>query len=333
MKNISIILGTLATIVLALVAARYVSGWWLFWTFASLQVHLAAVAFVLGALSFLFRRHILNMLIIVAAIALGVHGVIMLNDFRQPALENYGNTPTAKLLSLNIEGDNSFANGKKIADYMIKSGADVIFIQESAPLFPELARISTAYPYRLGCGNFTITCDSSVWSKTPFVSSLVKTASPIYRDRLQIASIEFGGKVINFANVHLTKPYFDDFQAKELKKITQWLDKVPGPLVLAGDFNSTVLNPVVQRFLEDRKLMSVDGEPTTIPIQLPEIGMAIDHVFVGGPMRITSLTRVPDPIGSNHYGLMAEVTLTDPTASYPPKKVVDSSSSTSHPLQ
>jgi len=28
---------------------------------------------------------------------------------------------------------------------------------------------------------------------------------------------------------------------------------------------------------------------------------------------------VPDPIGSNHFGLMSEVTLIDPTASYPPK--------------
>lgn len=319
MKSISLVLGTLATIVLALVAARYVSGWWLFWTFASMQIHLAIVAFVLGLLSFIFRRHILNVLIMLAAIAIAGHGFVMLGEFRQPALENYGDIPTAKLLSLNIEGDNSFANGKKIADYMISSGADVIFIQESAPLFPELARISVAYPYRLGCGNFTITCDSSVWSKKPFVNSLVKTASPIYRDRLQIASIEFGGKVINFANVHLTKPYFDNFQAIELKKITEWLDKVQGPLVLEGDFNSTVLNPVVQRFIRDRKLMTVDNEPATIPVQLPQLGMAIDHLFVQDPMRITSLKRVPDPIGSNHFGLMSEVTLIDPTASYPPK--------------
>lgn len=319
MRSISLVLGTLAVLVLTLAAARYVTGWWLFWTFASLQIHLAAVAFVLGLLSFIFRRHILNILIMLAAIAIGGHGLLMLGEFRQPALDNYGGAPTAKLLSLNIEGDNSFANGKKIADYMISSGADVIFIQESAPLYPELARISVTYPYRLGCGEQAVTCDSSTWSKTPFVSSLVKTASPIYRERLQIASIEFGGKVINFANIHLTKPYFDNFQAIELKKITQWLDKVQGPLVLQGDFNSTVLNPVVQHFLRDRKLMTADYEPNTVPVQLPQIGMAIDHVFVREPMRITSIARVPDAVGSNHFGLMTEVTLIDPTASYPPK--------------
>jgi endonuclease/exonuclease/phosphatase (EEP) superfamily protein YafD len=148
---------------------------------------------------------------------------------------------------------------------------------------------------------------------------MVKTASPIYRERLQIASIQFGGKVINFANVHLTKPYFDNFQAVELKKITGWLDKISGPLVLEGDFNSSVLNPAVRRFLKDRKLMTADTEPNTIPVELPQLGMAIDHVFVTDPMRITSITRVPDPMGSNHFGLMTELVLTDPTASYPPK--------------
>ena len=54
---------------------------------------------------------------------------------------------------------------------MIASGAGVVMIQESAPLGPHIDRIKQTYPYRLGCGAQTITCDQSLWSKTPMYVS------------------------------------------------------------------------------------------------------------------------------------------------------------------
>lgn len=319
MKTVSVILATLGTLLLAAISARYVTGHWLFSTFASLQIHCAVLAFVLLLLSFVLRRHWLNFLLMLAAVGLGVHGYAMLQDFTQSALDDYEDTPTFKLLSINIEGDN-FANGKKIADYIIGSGADVVFIQESAPIGPEIPRIKVVYPYRLGCGAQTITCDSSLWSRKPLISGEVKTASPIYRDRLLLASIELNGKVVNFANVHLTKPYFDNFHDIELAKITQAINQINGPLVLAGDFNTSILTRDVRRFLTDTKLMTYFHEPNTIPVAAPALGLAIDHVFVRDSLKIVSLDRVPDPFGSNHFGLIAEMLWYDPTATYAPRK-------------
>ncbi len=316
MKSISVVSGTLAALLIAAVAARYFTGFWLFSTFASLQIHLAILAFALSLVSLIFHRHWVNAGLALAALAIGAHGYVMLGEFRQPTLLDYGNTPTFRLLSINIEGDND-ANRKRIADYILGSGADVVFIQESAPIGPEIPRIKAVYPYRLGCGAQTVTCDSSLWSKTPLTMGRAITASPIYRDRLMIASTEIDGHVVAFANVHLTKPYFDNFHDIELSMIADALAQVPGPLVLAGDFNASILTRDVRKFLTDTKLMTFATEPNTIPVRATPIGLAIDHVFVRDPLRITALTRVPDPLGSNHFGLVADIVWQDPAISYP----------------
>lgn len=319
MKNLSIILGTLAALLLIALAARYVTGFWLFFTFASLQIHGAVLAFGIGLLSFLLHRHWINFGLTVIAIAIGANGYVMLSDYRQPGLLDFGDTTNFRLLSINIMGDN-YANGARIADYIIGSGADVVFIQESAPIGPEIPRIKAVYPYRLGCGAQTVTCDQSLWSKRPLLTGEVKTASPIYRDRLILASIDFDGHVINFANVHLTKPYFDNFHAIELVKIADAINAIKGPLVLAGDFNASILTPDVRRFLNATDLMTAGSEPNTIPVAAPAIGLAIDHVFVRDPLRIETLERVADPLGSNHFGLTAHILWHDPTASYPDRQ-------------
>jgi endonuclease/exonuclease/phosphatase (EEP) superfamily protein YafD len=318
MKNLAIVVGTLAALLLAALSARYVTGFWLFFTFASFQIQGAMLAFTLSLLAFALLRHWLPLALMIVSVAIGVHGYVMLGEFRQARPLDPNGTPTLTLLSINIMGNN-MANGARIADYIVGSGADVVFIQESAPIGPDIPRIRAIYPYRLGCGAKTITCDQSLWSKRPLVAGDVITASPIYRDRLMIASIDFDGIKINFANVHLTKPYFDNFHEIELAKISQALEKVEGPLVLAGDFNASILVPDVRRFLKKNQLMTAESEPNTWPIEGNALGMAIDHIFVRDPLRIKRLERTPDPLGSNHYGLMAEILWQDNTATYPPQ--------------
>ena len=259
----------------------------------------------------------------IAALAIGAHGYVMLGEFRQPQPLPPQSWPAQfKVITINIMGDNTFANGGRIADFLMNSGADVIFIQESAPIGPHIDRLKTVYPYRLGCGAKTITCDSSLWSKHPLVDGEVATAGPIYRDRLMLATIDFGGKKVNFANVHLTKPYFDNFHQIELKKIKEKLadytGRNPGSVLLAGDFNTSILTPDVRAFLRDTGLMTADREPNTIPVDAPALGLAIDHMFVSGDdLRFKSLQALPDVFGSNHFGLTAEIFIQDPTASYP----------------
>lgn len=324
MKNLSTIIGTCAFLLIALLAGRYVSGHWLFFTPASFQIQGAALAAALSALAWLLHRNAVASLMVIAALAIGGHGYTMLNDYRQPAPLPPPSYPAdIRVVSFNIMGDNSFDNGGRIADAMIASGADVIMIQESAPLGPHIDRIKTVYPYRLGCGAETITCDQSLWSKRPLVAGVVRTASPLYRDRLMLASVDLGGRRVNFANVHLTKPYFDNIHAIELKRVREEMDAFaaanPGPYVVAGDYNASILTPDVRRFVTEAELMTAEAEPETWPVDAPRLGMAIDHMFVSGELRFRSLARLPESYGSNHFGLTAEIWYQDPTASYPPR--------------
>lgn len=320
MKNVSIIVGTCAFLLICVLAGRYVSGHWIFATFASFQIQAAAAATIIAALAWLLHRNVVASLLVIAALAIGAHGYGMLGDFRQPSPMPPQSWPALfKVMSINVMGDNSFDNGGRIADSMIASGADVILVQESAPLGPHIDRIKAAYPHRLGCGAQTITCDSSLWSKRPLIDAQVKTASPLFRDRLLFASVDFGGRTIRFANVHLAKTYFDNSQAIELKRITEILGAGDEPLVLGGDFNASVLTPDVRRFLERMNLMTAEREPPTWPVAAGPAGMAIDHLFVRDPLRFKSLDLLPEAYGSNHYGLVAEIWLQDLTITYPPR--------------
>lgn len=323
MKNLSIIIGTVAFLLICGLAGRYVSDHWLFFTFASFQIQGAALAAGLAVLAWLLHRNAVASLLVIAALAIGTHGYVMLGEFRQATPAPPPSWPAhLKLISFNILGNNSFENGGRIADAMIASEADVIMIQESAPLGPHIDRIKQVYPNRLGCGAGTVTCDQSLWSKTPIVAGDVKTASPIYRDRLLIASIEIGGKRINFVNVHTTKPYFDNIHAIELKRIaeemTDFATRNPGPFVVAGDYNASILTPDVRRFVARMNLVTARHEPATWPVEAPTVGMAIDHIFVSDPLRFKSLDTMPQTFGSNHYGLVAEIWYQDLTITYPP---------------
>ncbi|WP_137155759.1 endonuclease/exonuclease/phosphatase family protein [Rhizobium sp. FKL33] len=264
------------------------------------------MAFLIAGFAFLLHRNVIAALMMALAVAIGAHGVFMLGEFRQEPVRAQNAKPLLRFLSFNIMGNNG-PGGPRIADYIIGSGADVVFIQESAPIGPEIDRIKAVYPYRLGCGAKTITCDQSLWSKRPFLRGEVFTASPIYRDRLMLASIDFDGRVVNFANVHLTKPYFDNFHEIELAQVARRLEAYSGPMVLAGDFNASILLSDIRAFLRRTGLRTAETEPNTWPVALPLIGMAIDHVFTRGGVKIASLERIPDPIGSNHYGLISEI--------------------------
>lgn len=318
MKNLSVIIGTCAFLLICALAGRYASDHWIFATFASFQVQGAGLATAAAAVAWLVHRNAVASLLVIAALGIGIHGYMMLGDFRQPTPMPPPSWPVdIKVASINVRGDNSFENGGKIADSMIGSGADVIFVQESAPLGPHIDRIKVAYPYRLGCGAQTITCDSSLWSKRPLLDPQVKTASPIFRDRLLFATIDFGGRKVRFANIHLGKTYFDNAQAIELKRISEIVGTDDEPLVLGGDFNASILTPDIRKFLTRMKLMTAASEPPTWPVDAGPAGMAIDHIFVRNPLRFRSLAQIPETFGSNHYALTAEIWWQDLSISYP----------------
>ncbi|MFB2606645.1 endonuclease/exonuclease/phosphatase family protein, partial [Rhizobium phaseoli] len=83
---------------------------------------------------------------------------------------------------------------------------------------------------------------------------------------------------------------------------------------LSGDFNSSAIAPSIQGLLRDQKLKTLAPEPATWPIAAGAFGIAIDHIFARAPLRLISLKRLDDNLGSNHSGLIAEFALDEETS-------------------
>ncbi|MBB3522343.1 endonuclease/exonuclease/phosphatase family protein [Rhizobium sp. BK456] len=298
------VFSVLTTLVLAIVSLRYVTDFYLLSFFYSFQVHLAVAAAAASVAALLVKRHWYALLTLGVSVVLAVHGVAMMREFVEPAVDQ--NRPALfKLMSFNIENDN-FANGADIADMAITSGADVVSILEAEPLLPELPRLLKTYPYYIGCGVSMQECDTLVLSKRPLIEPRIRNLGLLWRNRLTISTIDFDGQKVNFLAAHLTKPYYDEFHGLEIEDLAEVIPSLPGPLVLAGDFNTSILAPDVQYLMRSQGLGTVSLEPATWPIAAGAFGIPIDHVFSRAPLRLKSVRRIENSFGSNHFGLMAE---------------------------
>ncbi|TCL74750.1 endonuclease/exonuclease/phosphatase family protein [Rhizobium sp. BK251] len=312
------VLSVLVSLALAIVSLRYVTDYWLLAFVYSFQIHIALACLAVALLALLVKRHWYGMFLVATCLVLAGHGIFMLRQFANGSAPLFARTAVAadsghsyRLVSFNIWNTN-LENGAKIADAIIASKADVVFVLESMPLLGELSRISQTYPYRIGCGVEMSNCDLMMLSKRPFLTKSVQTLGGIWSDRFILTSVDLDGQPVNFAAAHLTKPYFDEFHTVELERLSGILSETKGPLILAGDFNSSILAPDMQNFLRTDGLRNAFPEPATWPIEAGRFGIAIDHVFARPPVTLKSVSRI-DNMGSNHYGLVADFTIAGET--------------------
>lgn len=296
----------LVTLVLVALCGRFVTHIWLLAFLESLQTHFAVASTIGALLAIAVRRHWYAVALLFAAVSMTGYSVLLLQAHSTELAS--GNRTTYRLLSFNIDNDN-FENGDRIADLISASKADVVEIFEAMPVEPRLARLAGLYPYRIGCGVLTSACDSLILSRRPFLSQSIASLSMIWPNRIIKAVVDMDGQPVALVSAHLSKPYFDEFHQDELYWLTKHIEAMKEPLLLAGDFNAAVLEPDMQAFLENTGLKHVFPEPATWPIRAGPFGIAIDHVFARAPLQLKSVTRVPDAMGSNHYGLMTEFTI------------------------
>jgi len=296
----------IVSLVLLAVATRYVSGIWIFATIHNLQLHVSIISIAALLLALILKRGLLPGGLLVLALVLLGHAIWMSREFVQAPPPAGTRSETFKLMSFNILMTN-FEQAEAVRDLILSSGADVVNIMEGGPLQAHLQALSAIYPHRLGCGEMTKQCDLMMLSKLPLADRTIVSLSELFEERMMLAKIALNGQPLHIAAIHTTKPYFDAFQTYELRNAARVLSAMDGPLILSGDFNASTLAPNVRAFLKATGLRTAEREPATWPTQAGRLGIAIDHVFVRPPFAISSLERLPDALGSNHYGLVAEM--------------------------
>ncbi|MCI9864792.1 endonuclease/exonuclease/phosphatase family protein [Rhizobium skierniewicense] len=303
---------TACALVLALgvISIRYIVDFWLLGFVNSFQLHIAIVTAIFAALCLVVLRSRVFVILLVWALTLSAHAAYMHTEFVTDAFAPDGSKPF-RLLSFNVLMDNS-ANAESIADTILASNADAVYVLEAAALTDVLPRLQQTYPYRLGCGEGTQSCDLLMLSKRPLENARVRSSSYISRDRFATAMVDIDGIKLTLAAAHLAKPYFDQYHRNELGRIRARLTAVKGPLILAGDFNSASIAPDMQEFLLTTDLKKAPWEPATWPISAGDFGIAIDHIFARKPATLMKLERLANNHGSNHYGLVADFAIAAP---------------------
>ncbi|MCL6707001.1 endonuclease/exonuclease/phosphatase family protein [Pseudomonas sp. R2.Fl] len=304
--NLASAVCTIVSLVLVAMALRYAVDVWLLSFIYTLQTH-AGVAAIAGALlAVLLGARRYGSFLLVVAIALTAHSIWMKREFLPPEREIAAGAPAARLLTFNILSTNH-RNVSRIAEAILASDADIVYLLEAAPMTPELATLAEKYPYRIGCGEVTSGCDLMMLSRLPMKTRGVYRLSEIRGERFAVADVEIGGRTVHFAAAHLTKPYFDDYHSGELRMIGGHIARHPGTWVLAGDFNSGAIAPDMQALLRKSGMTTAGVEPATWPIRAGGLGVALDHVFVTRDVVPKALSRMDDNYGSNHYGLIADL--------------------------
>jgi endonuclease/exonuclease/phosphatase (EEP) superfamily protein YafD len=275
----------------------------------SLRFHLAALMLVLVVALVVtrgFRRSILFALVLLVSVAEGGYFIYRMHEARGVAAEA-PRTPFIRVLSFNILNSN-YENGPAIAGFIKGSGADIVMVMEASPLFDHLADLATVYPAREGCDEAQ-TCDLMLLSKTPLTDAEMHDLGPTWRNRLITAHTVVDGEPFTAVAAHMVKPYFDWAAVGEAHTLLRVLAKIQGPMVLSGDFNAAPWSDNIEWLVRDGKLITAGNYPATWPVALGPLGVPIDNMFTRDGLFIDSLKSLDDTMGSNHRGLIAELSI------------------------
>lgn len=246
----------------------------------------------------------------VAAVSVGQGGLVVYKQQQaRAAVADLPSKPVFRMLSFNLLQSN-MGSGREIVTFIENSGADLVLLLEAGPAEPFEAELAKTYPYRSQC-TAAGACDTFLLSKTPLTDTKVTAMSKVWDNRLIVASTVIGGQTINVVGAHMTKPYFDDVSEEEAIRMGHAISHSEGPLVLAGDFNAAGWSQNIDRMARANKLIPPPSYPATWPVRLGAFGVPIDNMWTRGPLFISSIHSLDDSMGSNHRGIIAELSLAD----------------------
>jgi endonuclease/exonuclease/phosphatase (EEP) superfamily protein YafD len=196
-----------------------------------------------------------------------------------------------------------------LAEYLANSGADVLVLTELGPnKFPLLHALETAYPYRKDCAD-SWDCALAVLSRHPFTGSGQAEATEASPARAWI-SFGSGDDQLTIVGAQLTDalrwPRAHRLQMTELAEAAH---RLPGQVLVAGDFNTTPWSSAYERFTKVSGLAPMGRFLPSYPAGdkgLPQL--AIDHMFASAALTFQETWLGPD-VQAMHRPLLARITM------------------------
>lgn len=195
----------------------------------------------------------------------------------------------------------------QIAATLAATGADILVLTEATRLVPAMPLLRERYRHAAGCTELSYDCETIILSVHPLSEGTVRSIGPIFPNRFVSAKVAIGGNSVTVVATHLTKPYFDNHGWTEMWRLVELIDAMPGPLLLAGDFNAAPWSRNIVTLLDETRLVTGPLPVATWPSALGGFGVPIDHVFTRPPLVIQEIGPLPGRLGSNHRGLLARL--------------------------
>jgi endonuclease/exonuclease/phosphatase (EEP) superfamily protein YafD len=301
---------------LATVASVFGQLWWVFDVANEFRLQWIMAGLVLIAGAVLIRR---PRLALVGALSAALHAASIAGPLLVPGAEAAaGGGAAFRLTTLNLFYTNQDA--QPTLDYVARMRPDVAVFQEAIRHWPaSLAPLREAMPYVVEIPpQISFRKGVMLFSRHPIVDVAYVRPVPDYLP-IVVARIAIGGDVVTVIAVHPPHPTsarFARIRALQMKAIAEIAARTEGPLVVAGDFNSTPWSrPFHDLTTQGRLVDAAARRPwqTTWPTWLPGLGLPIDHVLVNRHLVARRLERGPD-IGSDHYPLTADLMMARPRA-------------------
>lgn len=196
-----------------------------------------------------------------------------------------------------------------------QTSADVVGLMEvNGAWVDRLRSLEDDYPYRFavpdeGYRGF------AVYSRLPFENAQVLSTDDGVRWGIQV-TITVRGKPIRFVLAHPhppMSPELANIRNRQLESISEHVERIDGPVVVAGDLNVALWSPYYRQLLaktgltNSRKGHSAAG--TWPPSAM--LGVPIDHVL-HSPELATAQFNVLADAGSDHLPIVAELSLLEP---------------------
>ena len=220
--------------------------------------------------------------------------------------------PTIKLLSANVLFENH--SSTRLLEIVREESPDVVLLLEYTPEWAQMVdELRAAYPHYVEVPSrraygLALFSRYELDAITPFV--LDEKAAVDARVRTPSGTLEVIG-------VHLfspTSPWRSSMRNRQLVDLAARVASVNGPLAVIGDFNITPYSPFFQDWLAHTGLTDTRrgrAVSPSWPVQLPLIGIPIDHCAVSKEVTVVAHRGLP-AFGSDHYPILAELALAPP---------------------
>ena len=262
------------------------------------------VAVLIAALSLALRLRI-------AAAAGGFVVLVLLLAFwpQSPAKARAEDGPAIRVYWANLYAGND--DVEAIDRSITRADADIVMITElGAAPNAQLERLLRAYPHR---------------AVGPRVDGLLGQNRSLIASRYPLSRVRYGAKwedppvegvaatplgPVSLVAVHLTRPWPYQYQWGQITQALQLADRanrLPRPLVVAGDFNSVSSARIGRQVRQSLDVKPASGWPGTWPDRVPApFRITIDQVYAS-PELVVMRRRLGAPTGSDHLPVIVEL--------------------------